>query len=143
MIPTAPFPSTVERDGVVFEARFTAQRPDVLDVDVTLFNRTDSPRTIRFPDSCEVLLRAYFPTGRRVWDQLEREKSCRNVIQEVRLAPGETRVFDEQVGSLGILGFTLPEGEYRITAYMRPLDHAEVELDLGIVPLERPTSRRE
>lgn len=137
-----PEPTATRAHGLSFESQLTTRRTDVVEVEVVITNHGDVTRTIRFPDTCVILLRAYFsPSNRRAWDQLDGKKHCQIQVVEVALAPGENRRFREQIGSLGILGLDLPEGRYRIAAYLRPIDDPEIELDAGVAQLERPTDR--
>lgn len=129
----------VVREGIAYAARLTAARPDLVEVEVGITNRASAPETIRFPDTCVVLLRAYFPSSARLaWDQQDGKTGCQAQPVEVEVACCAERTFSQQISSIGILGHTLPEGEYRIAAYLRPVGAAEIELGVGTVRLERP-----
>lgn len=126
-------------DGLVLRAELLQGGGVLVAGEVTVENRSSSPRTLRFPDSCPALLRAYSPgTGERVWDQRDDKTGCRERETEVRFEPGEVREFSVNGTSVAILGFTLPDGDYRIVAYLQPIGEPEIELSLGTITLARP-----
>ena len=57
----------------------------------------------------------------------------------VELAPGEEQTVPTPTASAyEILGTDLPDGDYRITVYLRPIDVGEVEIDAGTTDLAIP-----
>lgn len=123
--------------GVEYAAdmRVMESYPVQLAIAVTITNRSGSPVTLRFPDSCVVTLRAY-AAGRQVWDQ-RILILCAAVEVDVTLAPGASRTFDMRTDAGQILGGHLPDGRYRIEAVLTPsgetvrLDAGEVDLGVG------------
>lgn len=140
LTPLSRFPETAPR--IEIKGSLIFERGDAITAQVVLSNPSLEPQRLTFPDTCVILLRAYFiPNDRRAWDQLDGKKNCQEQDVEVVIDPGGERPFEESISSLGILGLTLPEGPYRIAAYLRPLGEEEVEVDLGPTNLERPTPR--
>ncbi len=135
-----PEPVFLVQDGLVYSAEFLVLHEHTLSVEVTIENPGREERLLRFGDTCVALLRAYWPRGDLAWDMAEGKAGCRDRVVEVPLAPDETRSFQVGVGSMSIL-LGRPEGSYRITTYLRPLEASEVELNLGFVPLSRPVDR--
>jgi hypothetical protein len=105
---------------------------------VTIANRSEETRTVTFPDGCVALLRAYRPGETEpVWDQAG-EQACTMALVPVELAPGATQEVPTPTASgYDILGEDLPDGEYRITIYLRP-DAGVVEIDAGTTDLAIP-----
>ena len=111
--------------------------PVQLGLTVELENQSTTSQSVTFPDGCVVLMRAYLAgnTG-PIWD-MGRDVACTQALVQVDLAPGEREEF--QIGLVSaatILGDSLPDGEYRITAYLRP--GQTVELDAGMADLAIP-----
>jgi len=109
--------------------------PVQLGLEVEVENVDSNTATISFPDGCVVLMRVY-DGDELVW-ALGHTVACTDAIVSVELEPGETETF--RVGLISaadILGDSLPDGEYRITAYLRP--DGEIELDAGTVELGIP-----
>ncbi len=106
---------------------------------VTMTNRGSDAATVVFPDGCVALLRAYRPGEEApVWDQAN-EMACTMALVPVHLAPGaskETRT--PTASAYDILGDGHPDGEYRITIYLRPIEGEEVEIDAGTTQLAVP-----
>lgn len=110
--------------------------PVQIGLTVELENESATRRSVLFPDGCVVLMRAYDGGTEPVWDMGDLV-ACTLVLVEVDLAPGETREFEAGlVSAATILGDSLPDGEYRITAYLRPGQIVEVEA--GVVELAVP-----
>ncbi|MDX1661024.1 MAG: hypothetical protein R3326_04465, partial [Gemmatimonadota bacterium] len=125
-----PRPEPVVQDGLRYRASFTYRSEVALDVSVVIENPGTRPRRVRFGETCVVLLRAYwYPAGGLAWDMGDGKAGCRDRMVEVALEPGESRAFEVGVSSLSIL-WGRPEGTYRLTAYLRPLEGSEIELDL-------------
>lgn len=101
---------------------------------VTVKNVGDSSVRLSFPDGCVVLLRAYREgSSAAAWDQ-GNTVMCTGAFVEVDLAPGATRTFETSTDAAAILGDTLPDGRYRLVAYLRPTS-GEVALDAGSADL--------
>ena len=63
--------------------------------------------------------------------------ACTLALLQVDLASGESQTFDAGlVSAATIVGDSLPNGEYRITAYLRP--GQIVELEAGVADLAAP-----
>lgn len=144
--PTPPDPGgdlsgAVVRDGIEYRAEVLVMEsfPVQLSGRATVKNRTGGRRTVTFPDGCVALMRAYGPEGGGpVWDQAH-ELACTMALVPVELAPGEERTLPTPSASAyEILGTDLPDGAYRITVYLRPVDGAVVEIDAGTTELAIP-----
>jgi hypothetical protein len=110
--------------------------PVQLGITVELENESTEPKSVTFPDGCVVLIRAYDEGTEPVWD-MGGTVACTLVLVEVNLAAGERQTFDTGLLSAAtILGDSLPDGEYRITAYLRP--GQIVELEAGVADLAAP-----
>ncbi len=110
--------------------------PVQIGVTMEIVNGSPTSRSQTFPDGCVVLMRAYDDGADPVWD-MGGSVACTLALVEVDLAPGETQVFQTSlVSAATILGDRLPNGEYRITAYLRP--GQTVELEAGRVDLAVP-----
>lgn len=106
---------------------------------VTATNTSDATLDIWFPDGCVVLLRAGQQGAAGVepaWDQ-RRDAVCGLAIVERTLAPGDTAQFGNRLDARRILGDSLPDGRYRLTAVIRPANE-QVELAAGVVDLAVP-----
>ena len=111
--------------------------PVQIGVTVEIENATTSSQSVIFPDGCVVLMRAYADGNTQpVWD-LGGVVACTQALAQVDLEPGESREFQTGlVSAATILGDSLPNGRYRITAYLRP--GQIVELDAGTADLAVP-----
>ena len=130
----------VVQDGIEYTGDVAVMEsfPVQLRGNVTIANRSAETRTVTFPDGCVALLRAY-RNGESdpVWDQ-SGEQACTMALVPVELAPGATQqVLTPTASGYDILGEDLPDGEYRITIYLRP-DGGEVEIDAGTAALAIP-----
>lgn len=105
----------------------------------TVKNLSGQSRTVTFPDGCVALMRAYRPEGGEpVWDQAQ-GIGCTMALVPVELAPGEERELPTPTASgYEILGTDLPDGAYRITVYLRPIEEQVVEIDVGTTDLAIP-----
>ncbi len=111
--------------------------PIQIGVTVSVRNRTASTQSVTFPDGCVVLMRAYRDDPAPVWD-MATGLACTLALVERDLEPGEEIEFGAGLVSAGtILGSTLPSGEYRMTAYLRPGGDI-VELEMGLIDLAQP-----
>lgn len=132
--PTEENPARTPLRGIDFEGdRVPASGPWAFEGSVTLTNRRTDAATLTFPDPCLALIRVYEVDRTRqapVWDQAS-SVACDGEPVVVELSPGESRSMPIQaVSGTGILGDSLPEGRYRITAYVRP-DGRVIEVELG------------
>jgi hypothetical protein len=126
------------QDGVHFSATTAVLEsfPVHLHTTVEATNRGGSPATLVFPDGCTVLLRAWREDGTAdepAWDQAG-TTACTMAVQRVTLQPGESRSFETRTDAREILGDSLPDGSYRLAAYLRPATGA-VQVPAGTVPL--------
>ncbi len=111
--------------------------PIQIGVTVSVRNQTASTQSVTFPDGCVVLMRAYNDDPEPVWD-MATGVACTLALVERDLEPGEEIEFGAGLVSAGtILGSTLPSGEYRMTAYLRPGGDI-VELEMGLIDLDQP-----
>lgn len=112
--------------------------PVQLAATVTAENIGSRPAALEFPDGCAVLLRAYRTperTGTPAWDQ-ERETFCTMAIQRFTINPGESRQFTVRTDARQILGDSLPNGRYFLTAVLRKAGWT-LELHAGEADLAR------
>lgn len=126
------------RNGIGYAAdvRVMESFPVQLTGVVTVTNRTDSTRTVTFPDGCVALLRAY-DGEERVWDQAS-DRACTMALVPVRLTPGNSKnILTPTASAAEVLGADRPDGAYRIAAYLRPGGEV-VELNAGSVELAVP-----
>ncbi len=132
-------PSDQLVDGITYrvtEFNIAESFPVQLGITVELANESTTQKSVTFSDGCVVLMRAYGTGTEPVWD-MGPTVACTLALVVVELAPGESREF--QVGLVSaatILGDSLPNGQYRITAYLRP--GQIVELEAGVADLAVP-----
>ncbi len=123
-------------DGITYRVtgfRIAESFPVQLGITVEIENESTTPQSVTFPDGCVVLMRAYDSGTEPVWD-MGQTVACTLALVEVDLAPGESEEFSTGlVSAASILGDSLPNGEYRITAYLRP--GPVVELEAGVADL--------
>lgn len=136
----SPLGGAVVLDGIEYTGDVLVMEsfPVQLSGRVTIANRSGETRTVTFPDGCVALLRAYRPgESEPVWDQ-SGEQACTMALVPIELAPGATQEIPTPTASgYDILGDALPDGEYRITIYVRP-NGGEVEIDAGTTDLAIP-----
>ncbi len=132
---------SVLRDGVEYRADVLVMEsfPVQLSGRVFVRNTSDQARTVTFPDGCVALLRAYRADGgQAVWDQAG-GLGCTMALVPVELAPGEEReIATPTASAYDILGTELPDGDYRIAVYLRPIGTGEVEIVAGTTDLAIP-----
>jgi hypothetical protein len=110
--------------------------PVQIGVTVELVNGSGTPQSVTFPDGCVVLMRVYDGGTDLVWDMGDAVGFTQTLV-EVELAPGASEIFQSGlVSAATILGDSLSNGEYRITAYLRPGE--VVELNAGTADLAIP-----
>ena len=118
--------------GFVIAESFPVQ----IGITVELENESTTPQSVTFPDGCVVLMRAYDSGTDPIWD-MGQTVACSLALVEVDLAPGQSEEFiTGLVSAASILGDSLPNEEYRITAYLRP--GQIVELEAGMADLAVP-----
>lgn len=136
-LPQGPAPIRSRLGELAIRAELVQPAWDRLVGRVTLTNPTSRTISVRFPDTCVVLLRLYTAfEGRLVIDA--HSKRCIEVPIDVTLAPGESRTFETNTTFFFILGNALPEGRYRATLYLRPEGLETVEIAVGLPRLVRP-----
>jgi hypothetical protein len=132
---------SVVRDGIEYRAEVLVMEsfPVQLSGRATIRNTSDEDRTVTFPDGCVALMRAYrVEGGGPVWDQAG-GLACTMALVPVELGAGEEReVPAPTVSAYEILGTELPDGDYRIAIYLRPIDAGEVEIEAGTTDLAIP-----
>lgn len=136
--PLRPGPSGTRTEGGLEyggELLVMESFPVQLAANITLTNVEGGELDVSFPDGCVVLLRAY-AGDRKVWDQAA-STVCTMAIQSVVLKGGESRAFRASTSAYEVLGDSLPDGSYRMTAYLRPAGET-VEIELGKVDLAIP-----
>ncbi len=126
------------------DLRYTAETaimesfPVQLATSVTVVNIGSRPAALEFSDGCPVLLRAYHTpdrSGEPAWDQ-ERDTFCTLAIQRITIDSGESRSFSVRTDARQILGDSLPNGRYFLTAVLRKTGWP-LELEAGAVDLAR------
>jgi hypothetical protein len=132
---------SIVRDEIEYRAEVLVMEsfPVQLSGRVFVTNRSAEPRTVTFVDGCVVLMRSYRPEGGApAWDQSS-VAGCTMALVPIELGPGEERVLPGGGGSAyEILAGGLPDGSYRITLYLRPVDAEEIELEAGTTDLAIP-----
>jgi len=126
-------------DGITYRVtgfKIAESFPVQLGITVEIENESTTQKSVTFPDGCVVLMRAYDGGTEPVWD-MGNTVACTLALIQVDLALGESQTFDAGlVSAATILGDSLPNGEYRITAYLRP--GQVVELEAGVANLAVP-----
>src|SRR5690606_18542008 len=106
--------------------------PVQLATTVTVENIGSKPAVLEFSDGCPVLLRAYDSPEREgapAWDQANLTV-CTLAIQTITIEPRESREFKVRTDAREILGDSLPNGRYYLTAVLRKTGWP-LELDAG------------
>ena len=139
--PGGSLSGSVVRDGIEYRADVLVMEsfPVQLSGRATLRNTSSGARTVTFPDGCVALLRAYRAEGGGpVWDQAG-GLGCTMALVPVELGPGEEREIPTPTASAyEVLGAELPDGDYRIAVYLRPVGAPEVEIIAGTTDLAIP-----
>ena len=132
-------PDDRQIDGITYRVTSFAiaeSFPVQVGITVEIENESTTSRSVTFPDGCVVLMRAYHEGTDPVWD-MGPTVGCTLALVQVDLGPGESEEFHTGlVSAATILGDSLANGEYRITAYLRP--GQMVELDAGVADLAIP-----
>ena len=128
-----------QTDGITYRVtsfNIAESFPVQLQITVEIENESTTSQSVTFPDGCVVLVRVYDGGTEPVWDE-GRTAACTQALVQVSLAPGESAEFHTgMLSAATILGDSLPNGEYRIAAYLRP--GKIVERDAGRVDLAVP-----
>ena len=128
-----------QTDGITYRVtsfNIAESFPVQLQITVEIENESTTSQSVTSPDGCVVLVRAYDGGTEPVWDE-GRTAACTQALVQVSLAPGESADFHTgMLSAATILGDSLPNGEYRIAAYLRP--GKIVERDAGRVDLAVP-----
>ena len=126
-------------DGIAYRVtsfNIAESFPVQLQITVEVENESTASQSVTFPDRCVVLVRVYDGGTEPVWDE-GRTAACTQALVQVSLAPGESAEFHTgMVSAATILGDSLPNGEYRIAAYLRP--GKMVEREAGVADLAVP-----
>ena len=113
--------------------------PVQIGVTVQIRNESGTSKSVTFPDGCVLLMRAYDSRDNLAWD-FGHLVDCTQSLVQVDLSPGESKEFQTGlISAYTILGESLPDGQYRITVYLRP-NGQTVELDAGMADLAVPRS---
>ena len=136
-------PATATQPGVVSysgETLVMESFPVQLRTIVTAHNGTSSDVVLHFPNPCVAALRAYADstrTGEPVWDQ-QRFIGCIAMIFDDTIAAGDTAQYTApHADARDILGDSLPDGRYWLSATLRP-EGVAVEVDAGWADLGIP-----
>lgn len=135
-------PSTVHVVGDVEYSAETAimeSFPVQLATTVTLRNTSNADLELLFGDSCVVRLRAYGNaerSGEPAWDQ-SRSMGCVAMIFEDTIPAGDTVQYRARSDGYEILGDSLPDGRYWLSAVLDPAGE-RVEVPAGVVDLGVP-----
>lgn len=136
--PQGPPSGAVIVDGIEYAADVEVMESFPVQVagTMTMTNRTESTKTVTFPNGCVALLRAY--SGEElVWDQAG-DAGCTMALVPVDLAPGASEEVRTLTSSArDILGDEWPDGSYEIAVYVRP-EGEVVEIETGAVDLAVP-----
>ena len=113
--------------------------PVQLRTKVRITNATNSAIDITFPDGCVVLVRAYPGNASApAWDQ-QFNTGCTTALVPLHLEPGKSATYVSASGARAILGDSLPDGRYRLLAYLRPYT-GPVTVEAGSADLSVPRS---
>lgn len=137
--PLEPNARGVVADGLVYSADTAVMESFPVQLATTLYitNPSPVPVQVSFPDGCVVLLRAYpADSDEPVWD-LGQHVACTMAIVDVTVGPRSTRTFEVRTNAAAILGNSLPDGRYRLEAYVRP-GPGEIAVSAGVVDLAVP-----
>lgn len=127
---------------VVDSIRYSAETailesfPVRLRTTVTLTNLAQRTDTLAVPGGCPVTLRAYRDparTGTPAWDQSQ-VLFCTLQIRYVVLGPGESELLQGGASATDILGDSLPDGRYYLSAVVR-IEGETIELAAGSATL--------
>lgn len=135
-------PAPTQNVGLVefsADTRIMESFPVQLATDVTARNTGPTTADVVFPDGCVVMLRVYDNAqraGKPVWDQA-RIAACTMAVIEVPIPGGGAELFRGGVGAGHILGDSLPDARYWLSAVLRP-NRDTVEVTAGEADLAVP-----
>lgn len=116
--PTGPSAPVIQ-GGIEYAAdtRVMESFPVQLDTRVTMTNRTNQRTSVGLGSGCPINLRAYRNEARTqlAWDQAQ-GRVCTMQIQIVDLAPGASAERNTRATAYDILGDSLPDGRYYLSA---------------------------
>jgi hypothetical protein len=113
--------------------------PVQLRVNVRITNASGSALDLLFPDGCVVLVRAYRSgMSTPAWDQ-RFSIGCTAALVPLHLDAGQSATYTSMTNARAILGDSLPDGRYRLEAWLRP-DSGPVLVEAGTVDLSVPRS---
>ena len=135
----APVAPSVRQGDVEYRATTAILEsfPVQLHATVTMLNRSSARTTLELGSGCPVLLRVYQDQARTalVWDQ-GRAIACTKQIQIVEIAPGDTAQRSTRTNAREILGDSLPDGRYFLSAFIQVVGSPVVvpagEADLAV-----------
>lgn len=122
----------------VAETAIMESYPVQLATMVTVENVGSRPAVVELANGCPVFLRVYRDrerTGRPAWDQAH-QVFCTMAIQIVEIGPGESREFRTRSDAAQILGDSLPNGRYYLSAMVNKVGGG-IELEAGEADLGR------
>lgn len=132
--------ASVSEGGIEYraETRVAESFPVQLHTTVTMTNASAAGMDVELPGGCPVLLRARRAedTVRVAFDQAQ-VRVCTMQLLQFRLAAGESRTFEGSADAGEILGDSLPDGRYLLSAVLRPNGRL-VEVPAGEVSLAVP-----
>jgi hypothetical protein len=137
--PTGPS-GPVTQGGIEYTAdtRVMESFPVQLDTRVTMTNRSSQRASVELGSGCPVNLRAYRNEARTqlAWDQTV-GRACTMQIQIVDLAPGASAERNTRTTAYDILGDSLPDGRYWLSASVQVVGNGLV-VPAGSVDLAVP-----
>lgn len=104
----------------VAETAIMESFPVQLATTVKVQNVGSKPAVVELSSGCPVFLRVYRTperSGPPAWDQAQ-HVFCTMALQVVQIGPGESRSFTTRTNAAEILGDSLPNGRYYLTAYV-------------------------
>lgn len=130
----------IVQDDLEFQAETLIMEsfPVQLRTVVRVRNAASVPQDLTFPDGCKVLMRVYRDQARQslAYD-LTRVMGCTLAIEQYRIAATQVREFSAPtISAATILGDSLPNGTYYISAVLRP-NGKRLELDAGSAQLAK------
>jgi hypothetical protein len=138
--PDGPSPTSVVQGDVEYMAETLIMEsfPVQLQTIVRMRNRRSSRVEVQLGSGCPVLLRVYRNEARTqlVWDQGSRI-ACTKEIQIVSLTSGETAERSTRTNAREILGDSLPDGRYYLSAYVQVVG-ARLTIPAGAADLAVP-----
>ena len=133
--------SPIVQGGIEYSAQTLVMEsfPVQLDTRVTMTNRSTQRVTLQLASGCPIALRAYRNEARTqlAWDQ-SKGRVCTMQIQIVELAPGASAERNTRTNGYEILGDSLPDGRYWLSAAVAVTPGGGVVVPAGSVDLGVP-----